>query len=123
MHLLGSDELTFLLTLLAERMRLDVTVADSLPRTAISFIGFRVTLVMIVVFVNYFLMLGAVLLAYSKPTAAGVSTGTLWFVWHLVTSLSINYNDRQRSFPSAVVVILFFYPNINITGTMTTSDI
>jgi len=33
------------------------------------------------------LMFGTVLLTFSKPTAAGISTRTLWFVGHHFTSL------------------------------------
>lgn len=82
MYLFGRGERSLLLTLFAKRMRLDVAVADALPSTAVSFIGSGVTFVLVVLFVHCFLMLDTVLLAFSKPTAAGVSTGTLGFVGH-----------------------------------------
>ena len=85
-YLFGRSELALLLTLFTERMRLDVAVTDSFPSTTISFVGSGVTFVLIVMFVHSFLMLGTVLLAFSKPTAAGISTGTFRFVGHWFTS-------------------------------------
>jgi hypothetical protein len=96
-YLFGRSELTLLLTFLTERMRLDVAVTDTLPSTTISFVGSRVTFVLVVLFIHCFLMLGTVLLAYSKPTAAGVSTGTFRFVWHWFTSLSGHNKSHRRS--------------------------
>jgi hypothetical protein len=81
-YLFGRSELALLLTFLAERMRLDVAVTDTLPSTTISLVGSGITFVLVVLFIHCFLMLGTVLLAYSKPTAAGVSTGTFRFVGH-----------------------------------------
>ena len=77
-----------LLAFLTEWMRLDVSVTNTLPRTTVSFVGSRVTFVMVVAFVHDLLMLGAVLLAYSKPTAAGVGAWTFRFVWHSVYLLA-----------------------------------
>jgi hypothetical protein len=96
-YLFGRSELTLLLTFLTERMRLDVTVTDTLPCTTVSFVGGRVTFILVVVFVHCFLMLGTVLLTFSKPTAAGVNTGTLWFVGHHFTSLS-GHKKSHRGF-------------------------
>jgi hypothetical protein len=84
MHFFCSGKLALLLTLFTERVGLDVAVTDTLPSTTISLVGSGVTLELVVVFVHCFLVLGTVLLAFCKPTAAGISTGTLWFVWHLV---------------------------------------
>jgi hypothetical protein len=94
-YLFGGSELTLLLALLTKRMRLDVTVTDTLPSTTVSLVGSRVTFVLIVMFVHFFLMLGTVLLAFSKPTAAGISTGTFWFVGHWFTSLSGHKKNHQ----------------------------
>jgi hypothetical protein len=85
-HLLGRGKPTLLLALLTERIRLDVTVTDAFPGTTVSFVRSRVTFVPVVMFCQNLLMLGAVLLAISKPTAAGVSAGTFWFVGHGFTS-------------------------------------
>jgi hypothetical protein len=87
-YLFSWSETALFLALLTKRMRLDVAVTDTLPSTTISLIGSRVTFILVVMFVHCFLMLGAVLLTFSKPTAAGVSTWTLRFVWHRFTSLS-----------------------------------
>lgn len=85
-YLLGGCQFALLLTFLAQRVRLDVAVAGTLPCTAIPFIGCRVAFVLVVAFVHNLLMLGAVLPAiFGKPTAAGVSAWALGFVWHLFT--------------------------------------
>jgi len=65
MYLFGGSELTLLLALLTKRMRFDVAVTDAFPSTTISFIGDRVTFILVVMFIHCFLMLGTVLLAYS----------------------------------------------------------
>jgi hypothetical protein len=75
-------QLALLLAFLAKRVRLDVAVTDSLPASAVAFVGLGVSLVLVVLFVHDFLMLGAVLLMYSEPTAAGIGTGTFGFVGH-----------------------------------------
>ena len=87
-NFLGRRQLALLLTLLAERVRLDEAVTDALPASAVAFVGLGVTLVLVVLFVHDLLMLGTVLLTLSEPTAAGVGAGTFWFVWHGFTSLS-----------------------------------
>ena len=96
-YFFSSGKLALLLTLFAERMRLDVAITNTLPGTAISFVGSRITLELVVVFVHYYLVLGTVLLTFSKPTATGISTGTLWFVRHGFTSLS-GHNKSHRRF-------------------------
>ena len=85
---LGRRQLALLLALLTKGMQLDVAVADALPASAVAFVGLWVSLVLVVLFVHDLLMLGAVLLTLSEPTAAGVGAGTLWFIWHGFTSLS-----------------------------------
>ena len=82
MYLLGKRQFALLLAHLAERMRFDEAVADTLPTSAVAFVRLGITLVLVVLLVHDLLMLSAVLLAYSKPTAAGVGTGTLWFNRH-----------------------------------------
>jgi len=96
-YLFGRSELTLLLALLTQRMRFDVAITDTLPSTTISFVGSRVTFVLVVMIVHCFLMLGTVLLANSKPTAAGVSTRTFRFVGHWFTSLSGHKKSHRRS--------------------------
>ncbi|MPM35481.1 hypothetical protein SDC9_82074 [bioreactor metagenome] len=87
MDLLGGCQLTLLPALLAQRVRLNVSVTDAFPSTTISFVGSRVAFVLVIMFVRRLLMLGTVLLAHGKPTATGVGAGTFWFVWHRFTSL------------------------------------
>jgi len=86
-YLFGRGESTLFLALLTKGMRLDVTVTDAFPSTTISFIGDWVTFMLVVMFVHCLLMLGTVLFTFSKPTATGISTRTLWFVGHHFTSL------------------------------------
>jgi hypothetical protein len=85
-HFLGWRQPVLFLTLLTEWVRFDVTITDTLPGTTISFVGSGVTLVLVVLFCDNLLMFGTVLLVLGKPTAAGVGTGTLWFIWHGFTS-------------------------------------
>ena len=82
--LFSRHQLALLLALLAKGMQLDVTIADALPASAVAFVGLGVSLVLVVLFVHDLLMLGAVLLTLSEPTAAGVGAGTLWFIGHEV---------------------------------------
>jgi len=85
-HLFGGSEPILFLAFLTKRMRLDVTVTDTLPSTTIPFVGSGVAFVLVVLFCHNLLMFGTVLLALGKPTAAGVGTGTFRFVWHGFTS-------------------------------------
>lgn len=82
MYLLGGYNQSLFLTLLAERVRFDVTVTDTLPSTTVPLIGCRVAFVLVVLFVHDLLVLGTVLLTHSEPTAAGVGAGTFGFVGH-----------------------------------------
>jgi hypothetical protein len=96
MYFFCSGKLALLLTLFAERAGLNVTIPNTLPSSAISFVGSGVALKLVVVFVHCFLVLGTVLLAFCKPTAAGVSTGTFWFVGHGFTSLFGHRKSHHR---------------------------
>lgn len=82
MNLLDRCKPALFLALLTKRMRLDVAVTDAFPCTTVAFVRFGVTLIFVVEFAHDLLVFCAVLLAVSKPTAAGVSTGSFWFVWH-----------------------------------------
>ena len=105
--LFGRRQLALLLALLAKGVQLDVAVADALPTSAVAFVGLRVSLVLVVLFVHDLLMLGAVLLTLSEPTAAGVGAGTLWFMWHGFTSLS-GYKKSPTGFlPRGFAMMLF----------------
>ena len=82
MDLFGRRQLALLFALLTKGMQFNVAVTDALPTSAVAFVGLGVALVLVVLYVNDLLMLGAVLLTLSEPTAAGVGAGTLWFIWH-----------------------------------------
>jgi hypothetical protein len=75
------------LALFAERMGFNVSIPDPLPRTTVSFIGFWVTLILVVIPVHGFLMFSAVLPVIGEPTAAGVRTGSFRLPWHFLTSI------------------------------------
>jgi hypothetical protein len=105
--LFSRHQLALLLALLAKGMQLDVAVADALPASAVAFVGLGVSMVLVVLFVYDFLMLGAVLLTLSEPTAAGVGAGTLWFIWHGFTSLSGHKKNPTGFLPRGFALMLF----------------
>ena len=94
-----------LITLLAKRMGFDVAIPDTLPGPTVAFIGRRISLVLVVAFCYHLLMLGAVLSAVCKPTAAWVSTRTFRFVWHGFTSFGHKKSPRGV-FPWRLVYIV-----------------
>ena len=108
MNFFSGRQLALLLALFTERMRLDVAVTDSFPCPAIAFVGCRIAFVLVVLFVHDLLMLGTVLLAYSEPTAAGVGTGALRFVWHWFTSLSGHTKSHRRISPGVAYAYTFY---------------
>ena len=103
----GRRQLALLLTPLTKGMQLDAAVADALPASAVAFVGLGVALVLVVLFVHDLLMLGAVLLTLSEPTAAGVGAGTLWFIWHGFTSLSGHKKSPTGFLPRGFALMLF----------------
>jgi hypothetical protein len=86
MYLLGGYNQSLFLTLLTEWVCLDVSVTDAFPSTTVPLVGCGITFVPVVLFVHDLLVFGAVLLTFGKPTAAGISTGTLRFIGHGFTS-------------------------------------
>ena len=60
------------LALFTKRVSLDVSITDVFPCTAVSFVGFRVTLILVVIPVHSFLVFSAVLPVTNEPTAAGI---------------------------------------------------
>ena len=87
-YFLGRSKPALSFTLLTKRMGFDVAVTNSLPSSAVSFVGSRVAFILVIIFVHYLFMFLAVLLALGKPTAAGISTGTFGFVGHRVHLLA-----------------------------------
>lgn len=115
MHLLGRGEQTLLVTHLAERMCLDVSVTDTFPRTTIAFVGLGVTLIFVVGFVCIFLMLGTVLLArVTEPTATVILARVLWFVWHRV-HLTFGHKESHQGFLPNGCMLIFYYNIITHT--------
>ena len=112
MNLFGWCQLAFLLTLLTEWLCFDIAVSNSLPGPAVSFVGRRIAFVLVVLFVHDLLMLGTVLLACGKPTAAGVGTGALGFVWHWFTSLSGHTKSHRRISPRVASAYTFYTTSI-----------
>ena len=103
----GGYNSSILVTLLTKRMGFDVAVPDTFPGPAVPFVGRRVSLVLVVAFCYHLLMLGAVLLTLSEPTAAGVGAGTLWFIWHGFTSLSGHKKSPTGFLPRGFALMLF----------------
>ena len=56
MYFLGSSDAPVLLALLAQRVRFDVSVTDTLPRTTVAFVGLGVALVLVVLGIGSLLM-------------------------------------------------------------------
>ena len=83
MNLFSWSDESVLLTLLAQRVSLDVSVTDSFPSTTISYVGLWVSLKLIVMLVCYLFMLATVLLSIiTEPTATAHATRTFRFHWH-----------------------------------------
>jgi hypothetical protein len=75
------------LALFTKGVGLDVSITDAFPCTAVSFIGFWITLMFVVIPVHSFLVFSAVLPVIGEPTAAGVRTGSFRLPWHFLTSI------------------------------------
>ena len=56
MYFLGDNDAPVLLALLAQRVRFDVSVTDTLPRTAVAFVGLGVSLVLVVLGIDSLLV-------------------------------------------------------------------
>ena len=112
MHLFSGCQLALLLALLTKRMSFDVAITDSFPSPAISFVGRRVAFVLVVLFVHDLLVLGAVLLTLSEPTATGVGAGTLGFVRHWSTSLSGHTKSHRRISPEVAYAYTFYTTSV-----------
>jgi hypothetical protein len=109
--LFGRHQVALLLALLAKGMQFDVSIADAFPASSVAFVGLRVSLILVVLFVHDLLMLGAVLLTFSEPTAAGVGAGTLGFIWHGYTSLSGHKKSPAGLLPQGS--LRFYLPDYN----------
>lgn len=72
MDFLSRSKSTLSLAFFTKGVGLDVSIPYSLPGTAISFIGLRVPLILVIVPVHSFLVFSAVLPVTNEPTAAGI---------------------------------------------------
>jgi hypothetical protein len=72
MDFLSRGKSALLLAFFTKGMGLDVSIPYSLPSTAISFIGLRVPLILVIVPVHSFLVFSAVLPVIGEPTAARI---------------------------------------------------
>ena len=86
MHFFGWRQAVSFLALFAQRVCLDVAVANALPSPAIALVAFGIALKTIVMARRLLLMLSTVK-AVGQLGTAGVLTGALWFPWHSLTSI------------------------------------
>ena len=90
-HFLDRCQSPFRKAPLTERVLTNVPVTDSLPCSAVLFIGVRTAFVIVVSFVHQFLMLFAVLASFhGQPAARTVSAPTSWHPGHQLTSVSLH---------------------------------
>ena len=88
MHLFGWLVDAVLQALLAHGVFTDMAVTNSFPRSAVSFLGFRVTAVVVVLVVGCLFMRRAVkLTVLGKVRTARHTARPLWFCWHGFASL------------------------------------
>lgn len=85
MYFLDGDKPSLTLAHLTQRMSGNISVTDTLPRSAISLVHFGSPLVLVVVPARHSFVVGTVLLV-SKVGTARVGTRTLGFARHLDTS-------------------------------------
>ena len=101
--LLGGGQPAFLLTQLAQRVLLDVPVADALPGAAIPTAYSRVTVVLLVAFS---FRLGVLLAepAVRQLGTAGVRTRSFGSAWQWFTSVSGHKKSPRRIAPTKAVL-------------------
>lgn len=83
MHFFGGRYPTFLFTLLAQRMRLDINPSYAPPRATIPLVGVRIATVSVVLTFGDLPVLIAVP-SVGQPAASRIGAGALWFIWHLL---------------------------------------
>ena len=87
MHFLSRRQLSFALTLLTKRMRLDVACTYPSPCATVTLVSVRIALVFVVMALGNLPVLLAVP-PIGQPAAAGIGARALGFSWHLCASLS-----------------------------------
>ena len=108
MHFLRGRQPAFALTLLAKRMRLNITRTDSPPCSTVTLAGVRVALIFVVMMLGNLPVLVAIP-AISQSATAGVGAGTLGSPWHIVASSG--QTKSHRGFLPGGCRILFRYRN------------
>jgi len=78
---LGGRQLVGFGTFPTQRVRGNVPVTDTLPRSAIAFACGRITVIFVVLLVSQFLVRFAVPSVCQRRTT-GMATRTFWFLWH-----------------------------------------
>jgi hypothetical protein len=106
MYLFGGREYASLPAFLAERVRRDIPVADSLPCAAIPPTCGWIAFIFVVVRVCLLLMLLAIPAIHQLRTAR-VGAGAFRLLWHIAASFQINKSLRNVSVPKAFMSVTF----------------
>ena len=120
MHFLNRHILSLKQTKLAEWMCLYIAVTNLLPGPSVSFLMGWIPLVSVVPLVLEPLVLWAILLL-GKVGTARISTGFLWFSWH-VSPPSFGQQKSPRSYRTLgasfyfLLIILYHIWNLDISG-------
>ena len=83
-HFLCGRQPTFALTLLTQRMRLDVACTYPSPCATVTLVGVGIALVFVILAPGDLPVFFAVP-PVGQPAATGIGAGALWFVGHLLT--------------------------------------
>lgn len=105
MHFFGGRYPTFLFTLLAQRMRLDINPSYAPPCDAVSFVGIRITKISVVLTVGDLPVFIAVP-SVGQPAATRIGAGALWFIWHLLLLLKPTEAPARAEAPYFFLSIL-----------------
>ena len=101
--------------LLAQRVRRDITVADTFPRSAVMTAGRRVAAVLLVAFgfqLGVFLTVPSI----GQPGTAGIRAGTFRFPWHRHTSFRAEEKPCRSGLPQGSRMFYFVHHNTIIRG-------
>ena len=107
MHFLRGRQPAFALTLLAKRMRLNITRTDSPPCSTVTLAGVRVALIFVVMMLGNLPVFIAIP-AISQSATAGVGAGTLGSAWHEVTSRLVGKSGVGFS-PAPLLLIILYH--------------
>ena len=120
-NLFGGRIQTSLQTRFTQRMFLDVPVADSLPRAAISLSGFRVaSIVVVLVIICPFMRRAVKLTVLGEIGAARLTARPPWFLGHQLSSVS---GQKEKPSISRRPIFLFCQSNTTTSGVVKNSEI